>query len=82
MVLLYFDECTCSKNRKKDEIKEDFYNSLEQSINEIANSNIKIIPGDSNAKVGKENIYKPNTGNESLHNQTNNSGRNDLIYGV
>ena len=56
-----------------EEIKE-FYNLLEQNINQIANSDIKIILGDFNAKVGKENIYKPSTGNESLRMETNNNG--------
>ena len=60
--------------KKTEEMKEDFYNLLEQSINQIANLDIKIILGDFNAKVGKENIYKPTTGNESLHNETNNNG--------
>ena len=55
-----------------DEIKEEFYNLLQQNINQIANSDIKIILGDLNAKVGKGNIYKPTTSNESLHNKTNN----------
>ena len=58
-------------NEKTDEIKEVFYNLLDQNMNQIANSDIKIILGDFNAKVGKENIYKPTTGNESLHNKTN-----------
>ena len=43
-------------NEKTDEIKEDVYNLLEENINQIANSDIKIILGDFNAKVGKENI--------------------------
>ena len=56
-------------NEKTEEIKE-FYNLLEQNINQIANSDIKIILWDFNAKVGKEDIYKPTIGNESLHNET------------
>jgi len=32
-------------------------------MNQIAGSDIKIILGDCNAKVGKESIYKPTTGN-------------------
>jgi len=60
-------------NKKTKEVKEKFYNLSEQNINKIANSYIKIILGDFNAKVGKEAIYKPTNGNESLHNETNNN---------
>ena len=56
------------------EVKARFYNSLEQNINQIANSDIKIILGDFNAKVGKEDIYKPTIGNGSLQNKTKNNG--------
>ena len=59
---------------KMDEIKEEIYILLEQNINQIARLDIKIIPGDFNAKVGKECIHKPTIGNESLHNETNNNG--------
>ena len=46
-------------NEKTEEIKEDFYHLLEQIINQIANSDIKIIPRDFNAKVGKTTYINP-----------------------
>jgi exonuclease III len=66
-----------------EEIKEEFYSLLEQNINQTARSNIKIILGDFNAKVSKESIYRPTTGNESLHNETNNNGdKNDSVCNI
>jgi len=35
---------------------------------------MKIILGDYNAKVGKENIFKPTIGNKSLHQDSNDNG--------
>jgi hypothetical protein len=35
---------------------------------------MKILLGDFNAKVGRENFFKPTTGNESLHLDTNDNG--------
>jgi hypothetical protein len=36
---------------------------------------MKILLGDFNAKVGREDIFKPTTGNESLHEiSSNNNG--------
>jgi hypothetical protein len=35
---------------------------------------MKIQLGDFNAKVGRENIFKPTTGNESLHEISNDNG--------
>jgi len=60
-------------NKKTEEVKEEFYNLLKQNIIQIANSDIEIILGDFNAKVDKEDIYKPSIGSESLHNETNNN---------
>jgi len=57
-----------------EEIKEEFYNVLEENINQITRSDIKIILGDFNAKVGKESTYKPTISRESLHDETNNNG--------
>jgi hypothetical protein len=66
-------------NEKTEEMKEDFYNLLEQTINQIP---ANIILGDFNAKVGKENIYKPTIGNESLHNETNNNGIKMIQFAI
>ena len=35
---------------------------------------MKILLGDFNAKVGRENIFKPTIGNESLHQHSNDNG--------
>jgi hypothetical protein len=35
---------------------------------------MKILLGDFNAKVGKEGIFKPTIGNESLHETSNDNG--------
>jgi len=35
---------------------------------------MKILLGDFNAKLGRENIFKPTIGNESLHQDSNDNG--------
>jgi exonuclease III len=45
-------------NEKMQEVKEEFYSLLKQNVNQIANSDIEIMLGDFNAKVGKEDIYE------------------------
>ena len=60
--------------KKTEEVRKEFNVLLEQNVNQIARSDIKIILGDFNAKFGKETLYKPTIGNESLHNETNNNG--------
>ena len=35
---------------------------------------MKILSGDFNAKLGRENIFNPTIGNESLHNDSNYNG--------
>jgi hypothetical protein len=43
-------------NEKREEIKEEFYNLREQIVNQKADSDIRIILGDFNAKFVTENV--------------------------
>ncbi len=51
-----------------------FYEELEQVFDHFPKYDMKILLGDFNAKVGRENIFKPTIGNESLHQDTNDNG--------
>ena len=60
---------------KSDYSKESFYEEIEQGFFcHFPKYHIKIILGDFNAKVGRENIFKPTIGNESLHQDSNDNG--------
>jgi hypothetical protein len=47
---------------------------LENRYNQIPRNDVKIILGDFNAKVGREELYKPIIGEHSKHNVSNNNG--------
>ena len=59
---------------KSDESKDSFYEELEQVFNHFTKYHVKILLGDFNAKVGRENIFKPTIGQESLHQDSNDNG--------
>jgi len=52
---------------KSDDLKDSFYEELEQGFffYHFPMYHMKILLGDFNAKVERENIFKPATGNES-----------------
>ena len=54
-------------------LKDSFYEELEQVFDHFPKNHIKILLGDFNAKVGRQNFSKPTTGNESLHRDSNNN---------
>ena len=56
---------------KSDDSKDKLYEELEQVFDHFPRYHMKIILGGFNAKVGRENIFKPTTGNESLHQDSN-----------
>jgi hypothetical protein len=61
-------------------VKDSFYEELEREFNKFLKYNIKILLGDFNAKVGRENILKPKIGNESLHEISNDNGARLLHF--
>jgi hypothetical protein len=59
---------------KTDEVKDSFYEELERVFDKFPKYHTKILLGDSNAKVGREDIFKPAIGNESLYEISNDNG--------
>ena len=51
-----------------------FYEELEQVFDHFPKYDMKILLGDFNTKVGRENIFKLTIGNESLHQDSNDNG--------
>jgi len=48
-----------------------FYEELEQVFDHFPKYHMEMLLGDFNAKVGRENIFKPTIGQESLHQDSN-----------
>jgi hypothetical protein len=59
---------------KGDDVKNSFCEELGCVFNPFRRYDMKILLGDFNAKVGRENIFKPTIGNKSLHEISNDSG--------
>jgi exonuclease III len=59
---------------KTDDVKDSFYEELERVFDKFPKYHLKILLGDFNAKVSKEDIFKPTIGNESLHEISNDNG--------
>lgn len=54
--------------------KDEFYSRLEQEIDCIPKHDVKILIGDLNAKVGREEAFRDTVGKESLHEYSNDNG--------
>jgi hypothetical protein len=63
-----------STEYKDDDTMDSFHKELEQAFHQFPRYHMKILLGDFNAKVGKEDIFRPIKGNESLHEVSNDNG--------
>jgi len=59
---------------KSEESKDSFYEESEQVYDHFPKYHMKILLGEFNAKVGRESIFKPTIGQESLHQDSNDNG--------
>jgi hypothetical protein len=59
---------------KTGDVKGGCYEELERVFDKFPKYHMKILLGDFNAKVGKEDIFKPIIGSESLHKISNDNG--------
>jgi hypothetical protein len=55
-------------------MKDRFYDELECVFDKFHKYHLKILLRDFNAQVGKEDMFKPIAGNESLHEISNDNG--------
>jgi hypothetical protein len=56
---------------KTDDVKDSFYDEMKRVYDKFPKYHMKILLGDFNAKVGREDIFKPTIGNVSLHEISN-----------
>jgi hypothetical protein len=62
-------------NEDKDDVmKDSFYEELEQVFDQFPRYHMKILEGDFNTKVRREDIFKPIIGNKNLHEARNDNG--------
>lgn len=56
---------------KEDETKDAFYSEIEQVLNSLSSTDVKMVIGDFNAQVGKEDCFRSVTVIHSLHDLSN-----------
>jgi hypothetical protein len=71
MIVLNFHAPT---EHKTDDVKDSSYEELECVFDRFPKYHMKILLGDFNTKVVREDIFKLTIGNESLHKISNNNG--------
>jgi hypothetical protein len=64
---------------KTDDAKDSFYEEVECVFDKFPKYRMTILLGDFNDKVGREEIFKPTIGNESLHEISNDNNGVRLV---
>jgi hypothetical protein len=59
---------------KGDDVKDSFCEELGRVFDQFPRCDMKILLGDFNVEIGRENIFKPTIGNESLHEISSDNG--------
>jgi exonuclease III len=62
----------CEDN--SDDVKDGFYEKLRRAFDQFPRYDMKILLGDFNAKLGREDISKPTIRNDSSHEISNDNG--------
>lgn len=62
------------QKKKNGDVKDQFYEELERVNDTLPTHCIKVIVGDTNAKVGRERMYRPIIGPDGLHEVSNGNG--------
>jgi len=78
--VIAFINCYAPTEDKDYDTKNDFDSQLETVYDSIPSNIIKVVMGDFNAKVGREQWFRPVFGNESLHNISNDNGERLISF--
>jgi hypothetical protein len=71
--IIFLNGHTSTEN-KRDDIKDSFYEELERAFDQFPKYHVKILLGNFNAKVGREDIFKITIGNENSHENSYDNG--------
>jgi hypothetical protein len=66
----------------KIDVKDSLYEDLQLVVNKFPKYHMEILLGNFNAKVGREDIFKPTIGNESLREIVNNNGVRAVKFAI
>jgi hypothetical protein len=65
---------------KSDDVKDSFYEELARVFDQFPRYDMKMLLGDFNAKVSREDIFKQTIGNETSHEISNDNGVTVVIF--